>query len=96
MEDGIIKTGIFELDELLGGGFHDKSIVLLIGTPGTKFSVLLLQILTEWAKNIKKIMWVALDESPKELKETASFFKWDIDKFEEQGKWKFLDVSSSL
>ena len=96
MENGLRKTGIFELDELLGGGFHDKSIVLLIGTPGTKFSVLLLQILIEWAKSLEKILWVALDESPNELKETARFFKWDLDNLEEQGKWRFLDVFATI
>lgn len=62
-----IKTGIGELDRVLGGGFVNGSLTLLGGEPGIGKSTLILQI----CNNIKvdgKILYVSGEESAEQIK----------------------------
>ena len=62
-----VKTGIGELDRVLGGGFVNGSLTLLGGEPGIGKSTLILQI----CNNIKvdgKILYVSGEESAEQIK----------------------------
>ena len=62
-----IKTGIEELDRVLGGGFVAGSLTLLGGEPGIGKSTLILQI----CDNIKvdgKILYISGEESAEQIK----------------------------
>ena len=61
------KTGMAELDRVLGGGLVGGSVVLLSGEPGIGKSTLLLQISSELAKN-RKVLYVSGEESKGQLK----------------------------
>ena len=61
------KTGMGELDRVLGGGLVDSSVVLLSGEPGIGKSTLLLQISSELALN-RKVLYVSGEESKGQLK----------------------------
>ena len=61
------KTGMSELDRVLGGGLVDRSVVLLSGEPGIGKSTLLLQISSELAK-ARKVLYVSGEESKGQLK----------------------------
>ncbi len=61
------KTGMNELDRVLGGGLVDGSVVLLSGEPGIGKSTLLLQISAELAKS-RKVLYVSGEESKGQLK----------------------------
>ncbi len=61
------RTGMNELDRVLGGGLVDSSVVLLSGEPGIGKSTLLLQISSELAKN-RKVLYVSGEESKGQLK----------------------------
>lgn len=66
-ESSRIKTGIEELDRVLGGGFVTGSLTLLGGEPGIGKSTLILQI----CDNIKvdgKILYVSGEESAEQIK----------------------------
>lgn len=62
-----IKTGIEELDRVLGGGFVNGSLTLLGGEPGIGKSTLILQICNEIKVN-GKILYVSGEESAEQIK----------------------------
>ena len=61
------KTGMGELDRVLGGGLVDSTVVLLSGEPGIGKSTLLLQICSELGKT-RKVLYVSGEESKGQLK----------------------------
>lgn len=61
------KTGLNELDRVLGGGIVKGSLVLLSGDPGIGKSTILLQICQYIGKNLK-ILYVSGEESAHQIK----------------------------
>ncbi len=61
------KTGMAELDRVLGGGLVSGSVVLLSGEPGIGKSTLLLQISSELSRT-RKVLYVSGEESKGQLK----------------------------
>ncbi len=72
------KTGMKELDRVLGGGIVKGSLVLLSGDPGIGKSTLLLQICTHLGKNLK-ILYVSGEESYSQIKLRADRLKVKTD-----------------
>ena len=71
-EDERIKTGIEELDRVLGGGIVPGSLVLVGGDPGIGKSTLLLQVCQRLAENKKKVLYISGEESLKQIKLRAN------------------------
>ncbi|HBR17454.1 MAG: DNA repair protein RadA [Deltaproteobacteria bacterium RIFCSPLOWO2_12_FULL_43_16] len=67
-EDDRLKTGIQELDRVLGGGIVLGSATLIGGDPGIGKSTLLLQAVARLANNGIKVLYVSGEESPKQTK----------------------------
>ena len=65
------KTGMAELDRVLGGGIVKGSLVLLSGDPGIGKSTILLQICEYLGQNLK-ILYVSGEESARQIKLRAS------------------------
>lgn len=59
------KTGIGELDRVLGGGIVNGSVTLIGGDPGIGKSTLLIQVLAEL--NQHKSLYVSGEESPQQI-----------------------------
>lgn len=68
------KTGMVELDRVLGGGIVKGSLVLLSGDPGIGKSTLLLQICNQLGKKLK-ILYVSGEESYSQIKLRAQRLK---------------------
>lgn len=61
------KTGMYELDRVLGGGIVKGSLVLLSGDPGIGKSTILLQICKDLGKRLK-VLYVSGEESYSQIK----------------------------
>lgn len=62
------KTGLSELDRVLGGGFVQGSLTLVGGDPGIGKSTLLLQICQKLGEQGKNILYVSGEESVQQIK----------------------------
>lgn len=67
----IIKTGIAELDDILGGGLTANRVYLLHGTPGSGKTTLSLQFLIEGVRIGERALYITLSETRLELKSVA-------------------------
>lgn len=63
-----IKTGISELDRVLGGGLVQGSVVLIGGDPGIGKSTLLLQTANSLAQKNNKIIYISGEESVEQVR----------------------------
>ena len=63
-----LKTGIGELDRVLGGGIVPGSAILIGGDPGIGKSTLMLQAMGKVADSGHKVLYISGEESPKQTK----------------------------
>lgn len=63
-----IKTGIEDLNQVLGGGVVMGSLVLIGGEPGIGKSTLLLQVSRDFAVQGEKVLYVSGEESLEQIK----------------------------
>lgn len=70
-EDVRTKTGLQELDRVLGGGIVQGSLILVGGDPGIGKSTLLLQVCRLVSDKGKKVLYVSGEESLKQIRMRA-------------------------
>ncbi|QSX07053.1 DNA repair protein RadA [Sedimentibacter sp. zth1] len=63
-----VKTGIKELDRVLGGGIVKSSLILVGGDPGIGKSTLLLQVANNASLQDLKVLYVSGEESAEQIK----------------------------
>lgn len=66
-----VKSGIRELDRVLGAGVVPGSVVLMAGEPGVGKSTLLLEVASRWAKQGRKALYVTAEESAGQVRARA-------------------------
>lgn len=88
----LVKTWIEGLDEVLGGGLPDKSVVLMMGEPGSGYDILTQQILYQHALKEGKVAYFTTLKSPETLREDFETFGWDVSSLEKNDRWVFIDV----
>ena len=71
-DDVRIRTGIRELDRVLGGGIVPGSLVLVGGDPGIGKSTLLLQVCQKLSGAGRKVLYVSGEESQAQIKLRAN------------------------
>lgn len=62
------RTGIGELDRVLGGGVVPGAVVLLAGEPGVGKSTLLLEVAARWARSGRRTLYVTGEESAAQVR----------------------------
>jgi circadian clock protein KaiC len=78
-----ITTGLPRLDKILGGGFPDKTAILLSGGPGTGKTLFGMNFLLEGARKGEKCCYVTLNETSEEIVRASKSIEKlkDADKF---------------
>ncbi len=70
-EEDKVKTGIEELDRVLGGGIVQGSLTLVGGDPGIGKSTLLLQVCRNLSEAGHKVLYISGEESVRQIKMRA-------------------------
>jgi len=92
--NGKVKTGVPGLDEMLGGGIPEGSVVLVMGEPGSGKTVLCSQFLYYGISELgERGVYVSLDHPKEVFMKKMSTFGWDFESFEREGLFKFIDAS---
>ena len=89
-----IGTGINGLDELVGGGFPEGRVILVIGGPGTGKTIMCSQFLYKGIyENQENGIFVSLDESKDHFYSEMQKFGWDFRTAETERKFAFIDAT---
>ena len=67
-EDSRLKTGILELDRVLGGGIVKGSVILIGGDPGVGKSTISLQVSNQLTRHSTTVLYVSGEESTHQTK----------------------------
>ena len=87
-------TGIPGFDEIIGGGFPEGRVILILGEPGSGKTILCSQFLfngfSEFGENG---VYVSMEEARSHYAREMSAFGWNIDSPEREGKLSYVDAS---
>ena len=67
MTEPLVKSGIFGLDPLIGGGFRDKTAHVIVGSSGTGKTTFAMQFLMHGIDEGQQGLYVTLEESPEQI-----------------------------
>ncbi len=88
-----VSTGIKGLDELIGGGFVEGSIILITGKAGTGKTLFCANFLYEGLKKGEPGIYVTTEQTTEELKKDIySAFGWDFSVFENKNLLRFIQI----
>ena len=87
-----ILTGITGVDEMLGEGIPEKSIILLCGGPGVGKTILTLQYMMAAVERGEPCVYVSLEEPMEKKALNARAFGWDVNKAEADDLIVTLDI----
>jgi KaiC/GvpD/RAD55 family RecA-like ATPase len=89
-----VASGIDGLDELIGGGFPEGRVILVVGGPGSGKTIMCSQFLYKGIQENKENgVFVSLDESRKHYYSEMKNFGWDFEKAEREGKFAYVDAT---
>lgn len=92
-----LETGMSGFDLVAGGGLPKGRTTLVSGTAGSGKTVLGVQFLAEGImKAGEGGVFVTFEESPEAIRKNIASLGWDIDRWEREGKWAFVDASPQV
>ncbi len=92
------RTGVKSLDMFLGGednpGLPDKSVILVLGDPGTKFENFTQQVLFHVLRggSTDKVIYLSYDGRPHEIVDELSIYDYHLEPFMSDNRWTFMDA----
>jgi len=93
-----VQTGIPGIDELIQGGYPEKSITLISGPPGAGKSIFCFHFLYEGVKNGEKILYLTLDKREEGVILQARNLGFDFQPYIEQGlaTFRYLNINKKF
>lgn len=91
-----VKTWIEGLDDVLEGGLPDRSVILLVGEPGSGHVLLAQQIMYYHAVKEGKVACFTTNRSPDFLREDFQTLGWEISPLEEAKRLVFTNDFKEL
>lgn len=87
-------TGIAGFDEIIGGGFPQGRVILLLGEPGAGKTILCSQfLLNGLIKFGENGIFVSMEEGKGHYAREMNTFGWSFDPLEKEGRFAFVDAS---
>ncbi|MGM0434278.1 MAG: circadian clock protein KaiC [Pseudomonadota bacterium] len=91
---GKVATGIPGFDHIASGGLPAGRTTLVSGSAGSAKTLMAAQFLAEGIKQFGEPgVFVTFEENAEDLRRNLASFGWDIQAWEEQGLWAFVDAS---
>ncbi len=87
---GRVGTGVPGLDKMLHGGFVPGRPYIVSGPPGSGKTVLAMQFLLDGVEGGERVLFVALEEPPNEIKINMHGFRWNVEDVD------ILDANSDI
>lgn len=88
-----VKTGISGFDLLSEGGLPKGRTTLVAGTAGSAKTIFACQFLVEGIKEEQNGVFVTFEESPQAIRKNMRGFGWEIEQWEAEKKFAFVDAS---
>ena len=89
-----VPTGIFGLDDVMGGGLERNSVNLVGGSPGSGKSIFGMQfIINGIEKYNENGVYVTFEEPKEKFFKHMNNFGWDLSKYEDSGKLIFIEYT---
>jgi circadian clock protein KaiC len=90
-ERDLVRTGVYGLDAILGGGIPRGNIILAEGAVGTGKTTLGLEFIYRGATEFDEPGLIVLFEvSPDKIVRDAAMFGWELPQLEERGRLKII------
>ncbi|MGM0450964.1 MAG: circadian clock protein KaiC, partial [Pseudomonadota bacterium] len=91
---GKVATGIPGFDHIASGGLPAGRTTLISGSAGSAKTLMAAQFLAEGITQFGESgVFVTFEENAGDLRRNLASFGWDIEGWEEQGLWAFVDAS---
>lgn len=88
-----LPTGIEGLDLIANGGLPRGRTTLVSGTAGSGKTIIAVQYLVEGiVKAGERGVFVTFEETPGDIRKNMLGLGWDIQQWEDEGKWAFVDA----
>jgi circadian clock protein KaiC len=88
-----LPTGIPGFDLISAGGLPASRTTLLTGSAGSAKTVLAAQFIAEGIRRGEAGVFVTFEESPADIRRNVAGLGWDVNRWEAEGKWVFVDAS---
>ncbi len=88
-----LEVGIEGLEIITYGGIPKHRTTLVTGTSGSAKTIFAIQFLAEGIRRGENGVFVTFEERPEDIRKNINSLGWDIAKWEEEGKWAFVDAS---
>lgn len=89
-----VETGIRGFEEISFGGLPRGRSTLISGSSGSGKTIFSCQFLAEGILQFKEPgVFVTFEENIEDLKRNVQSFGWDLNKFEEENKWAFVNAA---